>query len=135
MALMIWNESLMLGLPSIDQQHQKLVGLINALHDAMIARQGQQALGTILEELVDYTSTHFGYEEGLLAKHGYRDMAEHVVVHRQLATRVIEFRDQFRNGRIAMSASVLEFLQQWLTKHICETDARYVRHLRARGVQ
>jgi hemerythrin len=135
MALMIWNESLMLGLPSIDQQHQKLVGLINSLHDAMIARQGHQALGKILDALVDYTHTHFAYEEELFVKHGYRGMAVHVGAHRQLTTKVLEFREQFRNGRIAMSASVLEFLQEWLTKHICETDAQYVRHLRAKGVR
>lgn len=125
----------MLGLPSIDQQHQQLVGMLNQLHDAMTARHGQAALGQILDDLIAYVHEHFGYEEGLLAKHGYRATSEHLVLHRQLELRVAEFREQYLAGRLGLSPSVLEFLRNWLVTHIGQQDARYVRHLRAKGVR
>lgn len=135
MTLVVWTQSLSFGLPSIDQQHQKLVGLVNALHDAMAARHGQQVLGKILDDLVDYTIKHFAYEEALLAKHGFPEAVAHAASHEHLKSKVGDYVEQFRSGRIAMSASVLVFLQDWLVKHICDEDARYVPLLKERGVR
>lgn len=133
--LITWNDSLTLGLPSIDQQHKQLVELLNSLHDAMVGRQGQQKLGAILDGLANYTIEHFSYEEGLLAQYQYREAATHAALHQHFKTKIAEFREELSGGRIAMSTSVLAFLQGWLTSHICETDARYVRHLRAKGAR
>lgn len=135
MALMVWDEKLMLGIPSIDAQHHRLVTLINQLHDAMMARQGHDALGRILDELLSYTAEHFAYEEKLLAKHGYRHLGDHLELHSELTHQVHEFREQFFSGRIGMSAAVLEFLTQWLSSHICTEDDKYVRLLMAKGVR
>jgi hemerythrin len=135
MTLVVWTQSLSFGIPSIDQQHQKLVSLVNALHDAMAARHGQQVLGKILDDLVGYTVQHLAYEEALFAKHGFPEAASHSASHEQLKSKVGEFVEQFRGGRIALSASVLVFLQDWLTKHICNEDARYVPLFKEKGVR
>jgi hemerythrin-like metal-binding protein len=134
MSLITWNASLILGLPSLDEQHQQLVRLLNELHDDMIARQAHTTLGSLLDALFDYTEFHFSYEESLLARHGYRAFNEHRALHEALRQKVNAFREQHHEGRIGLSPSVLEFLRDWLLTHIGEQDARYVRHLRAKGV-
>jgi hemerythrin len=135
MSLIEWNDSLRLGIASIDCQHERLVVLINSLHDAMIARHGNDALGVILDELLKYTDEHFSYEEVLFTTHGYRAASEHIALHRELVQQVCDFRDKFKSGRLGMSASVLGFLTQWLTQHICTEDEKYVRFLMAKGVR
>ena len=66
MALIDWSESMSVGIPGIDEQHKKLVQMINELHEAMKARKAADVMGKILDELIRYTTTHFGFEEKLM---------------------------------------------------------------------
>ena len=68
--LLIWSNDLSVGLDSIDEQHKVLVSLINELHSAMKARRSHSELLDVIDNLKNYTVTHFGYEEELFAKHG-----------------------------------------------------------------
>ena len=47
----------------LDEQHQKLFALLNALHDAMRQGKGQALVQGTLRELTNYTVTHFRTEE------------------------------------------------------------------------
>lgn len=135
MAFIDWNDTLKLGVRSIDQQHQQLVALINQLHEAMSQRRGTEALGEILDELVKYTSSHFAYEEQIFKQHGYRHGAEHMALHLALTKQVLEYRDAFRGGRQGLTPAVLNFLSKWLTDHILAEDEKYVRFFLAKGVK
>ncbi|MGA2938094.1 MAG: hemerythrin domain-containing protein [Syntrophobacteraceae bacterium] len=63
MALIQWNDSLSVNVVDIDKQHQKLVGMINELNDAMRQGKGKDALGKIVNGLIIYAGTHFKTEE------------------------------------------------------------------------
>jgi len=65
MPLMEWNERLSVGVASIDAEHKRLVGMLNELYDAMQARHSQEALGKVLDGLINYTASHFKHEEPL----------------------------------------------------------------------
>ena len=65
MALMVWDNSFSVNVKEIDAQHQKLIALINDLHDAMKTGKAKDVLGKILSDLTDYTVYHFGNEERL----------------------------------------------------------------------
>ena len=64
MALIAWNDSYSVKVKQMDEQHKKLVEMINQLHDAMKVGQGKQVVGDVLNALVSYTKTHFASEEG-----------------------------------------------------------------------
>ena len=70
MPLIAWDQGFSVGVGSIDEQHKKLIGLLNDLHDAMRFGKGRDVLGKVLAELIDYTAYHFRTEEGLFAKYG-----------------------------------------------------------------
>ncbi|MCC6132451.1 MAG: hemerythrin, partial [Acidobacteria bacterium] len=55
MSLITWSDELSVGVSAFDNQHKRLVALINELHDAMSAGKGSKVLGKILSELADYT--------------------------------------------------------------------------------
>jgi len=62
---------LSVNIQSIDEQHKKLVALVNNLNDAMSSGKGQLIMGKILDDLVAYTKTHFATEERLMTTHTY----------------------------------------------------------------
>lgn len=136
MALVAWSEQLSVGVVSIDEQHKKLVSLLNQLHDGMLSGKGRDALGAVLKGLIDYTRTHFKYEEDLFARTGYPDAASHKRDHTDLVQRVIEIQQKYNtSGPSALTIPVMNFLKDWLTNHIQGSDRRYAPHLSAKGVR
>ena len=134
MPTMSWIDSYSTGIAEIDQQHKKLIELINSLNDAMGAGQGKVILGKILGELISYCVSHFAVEERLFDKHDYPDATSHKEKHQSMTSKVLELQTQFEQGKAMMSIEVMEFLQQWLDKHILGTDKQYVPFLTSKGV-
>lgn len=134
MAFMDWRDAYSVGIGAMDAQHQKIIGLINLLADAMQEGKGNQVLGPVMTELVAYTQTHFAAEEQLMARHGYLELTTHKIEHRNLTQQVIAFEKQFAEGKIALSITLMNFLRDWLTGHIQGSDQRYGIFLNKQGV-
>ncbi len=49
------DDTLLVGHVDIDEDHKRLVGLVNQLHTANHTRAGREGIASILDELVDYT--------------------------------------------------------------------------------
>lgn len=136
MPLMQWNPKLSVGIAQFDQEHQRLVGMVNDLFDAMQAGKGKDALGRILDGLITYTQTHFAHEEQFMAQHGFPGLAEHKAEHVALAAQVAEVQKKYKAGNTGtLSLEVLNFLKNWLLKHIQGTDKNYGPFLNAKGVR
>jgi len=125
MALINWESSFSVNIEEIDNQHKKIVGFINDLNDAMKQGKGKEALATILNDLINYTATHFKYEEQYFDKFGYANTAEHKQYHAKLVNEVIAFRDGFQSGKLGVTVEVLTFLVNWLKNHILVEDKKY----------
>ena len=73
MALLSWNDTYSVKIRKFDDQHKKLIDLINQLHDSMLVGKGKDVMGEVMNSLVDYTKTHFTAEETLMRLHNYPD--------------------------------------------------------------
>ncbi|NWJ42470.1 MAG: bacteriohemerythrin [Geothrix sp.] len=132
--LMEWTPALQVGHSEIDRQHQKLIDLANRLNAAMQAGHGRAISGEILQELVDYTVSHFGFEEGLMHTHAYSDREAHLEEHRKLIQSVTEFKRQFDAGQASVSIELMGFIRDWLVNHILKVDKALARELASRGL-
>jgi hemerythrin-like metal-binding protein len=135
MPLINWTENLSTKIPSIDKQHKKLIELLNRLHDAMREGRGKEVLGTTLDELISYTKTHFTYEEELMKKANYPDLANHKKEHEQLVAKVLDLQKKYNSGSVTMTIETLNFLKDWLNNHILVSDKKYGPVLSASGIQ
>ena len=54
MPLVNWSQDLVLDVKEIDEQHRKLVAMLNGLHDAMKVGQGGTQLSRLLDEMASY---------------------------------------------------------------------------------
>lgn len=138
MALIEWDDSLRLGIAVVDRQHERLVGIINRLHQATIEGRGTDVIGEILDELIIYTATHFSMEEKYFAQFDYADAAEHKREHDALIEKVSAFASDFekalRDSRSDLAKELLQFLQIWWRYHMMETDSKFVALFKQKGL-
>src|SRR5271166_668217 len=104
-----WRNTYSVGMPDIDDQHKGLVRLINSLQTAMMEGNGKSVLSGTLDDLIRYTQSHFAFEEAMLRKRGYSQLAAHCAEHKRLTGQVIELRDKFKAGKVTISMEVLKF--------------------------
>jgi methyl-accepting chemotaxis protein len=121
-----WSKRFEIGVPSIDAQHKRLFELANNLHIAMTVGKGRDVLKQSLEDLVNYTVTHFQAEEQLMRRSGYPGLAGHAAMHDALTGKVRDFAAQFGAGGVSVSLELMQFLRDWLYQHILKSDKQYV---------
>lgn len=127
--LMVWSKEYEVGVPEIDEQHQRLFKMINDLNEAMALGRGKDVLDRILNGLVDYTVRHFKTEEMYMEKANYPELDSHREVHMRLTDKVHEMVDRYKTGEVGLGIDLLNFLQDWLKKHILGTDKKYAPYL------
>jgi len=135
MALFEWRDEYSVKIASIDTQHQKLVAILNQLHEGMVSGHGTEHLSSVLASLVEYTAKHFAFEEQLFAEHQYPQTKEHIEEHQRLVTQVLDFQKKYATGQASINMQLMKFLKDWLIKHILGSDKLYVAHLVERGVK
>ncbi len=134
MPLIEWTNELSVNVRSIDEQHKKLIGMINDLHDAMREGKGSRITGDTVKNLIDYTKTHFAYEEQLMKSNGYPGFLAHKAEHEKMVARVLEFDRKIGESTTILPTELARFLKDWLTVHILNTDKRYGPFLAEKGV-
>ncbi|MBF0589677.1 MAG: bacteriohemerythrin [Magnetococcales bacterium] len=132
-SLMPWTDSLKVHIKVIDDDHRRLVDMINDLYTAMRLGRGRVELGRILDALVEYTANHFNREEVMFKKHGYPETKEHLAEHEKLVSQVLEFQRQFHEEGAMINMELMSFLKDWLFNHIMGVDQRYSKFLRSKG--
>lgn len=133
--LVEWSEELSVGIQEIDEQHKILVDLLNQLYGAIITRTDSSVIGDILDELTEYTIIHFAVEESLMRILDYPDYVEHKKQHEELANQVVDLKNKFKKNEVSIGMEMLNFLRNWLTKHILVEDKRYAPFMVAGGVK
>ncbi len=130
-----WKDEYCVGIDSIDQQHRKLVNLINQLQTALDYSTGEEFERDALEELVDYTKTHFSYEEGLMKDNDYPDYEPHKLQHQKMFKKVEEVLAEYEQDQETAMDNAVDFLRDWLINHINGTDKQYSSYLIGKGVK
>lgn len=122
MAYFTWNDSLMVGNSFIDNDHKKLVGLVNDLHEAMAQGKGKDIVGKTLNNLIKYTAEHFKREEDEMKRINYPGALAHKQEHEKLVREVLDLQKKFNEGNALLTVKVSKFLKDWLLDHIMKTD-------------
>lgn len=132
MAITEWDNSIALGIPTIDDQHKALFGWVKSLDEAIKNGDGAAAVGEIIWKLISYVTEHFSTEERLMLSWNYPELPEHRREHDQFVSRLQEIQVRYIDGH-EMSVSVLDFLSDWLVCHIKGTDQKYSRFIHEQG--
>ena len=123
MSKIVWNSELEIGIPVVDGQHRQIFNHINSLSDAC-GNPDRGVVARVMSELVDYTYSHFAFEEALMEEAGYDALAIHVRSHDAFRDRVEALRIRFEAGE-EVAAELGRLLSTWLMNHIKSDDSSY----------
>ena len=120
-----WSDDFNVNIQEVDEQHQVLVDLLNQLHHAILERRGKTASRDILNQLADYTRTHFLLEESLMRVLHYPGFEIHKHQHEDLIQQINELQRKLNEEDATITFELLYFLKNWLIHHINESDKRF----------
>lgn len=129
-----WDDRYSVRVSALDDDHRRLLHLINNLQTAAHYPTGEAFERQALDELVDYTRTHFKREEELMAAHGYPAYEEHKRQHEAMIAKVEQFLEAYGKDPADTIEEMVQFLKQWLLNHIAGTDQQYSDFLNSKGV-
>jgi hemerythrin len=121
---LVWGKILSVGVDEIDEDHRKLVNILNVLSHAVMENQSPDYLAATLKELINCTVWHFSHEERLMLKYRYPEIEEHKAEHRELVQSAKELQQKILQSDTSVADEHIEFLERWLTEHILTTDGR-----------
>lgn len=125
MAYITWDEQYSVGVMEIDNQHKRLVELVNNLHEAMKEGKGRDIMTEVLTSLIDYTASHFATEEKYMTKFNYPQYGSHKLEHQKFVKQVLDFQNDYNSGKLAITIDIMKFLKDWLVNHIQGTDKKF----------
>ena len=120
-----WEEKFNTGITVIDGQHQRIVKYINELHEATDQNIERKQVEKLLVKLVEYTLTHFAFEESLLIDSGYQYLDEHKKSHQAFCKKLSDLEAKFKSGQ-NVAPLLTQLLSDWLFEHIVQEDHQYV---------
>lgn len=130
-----WNQCFVTGLVDVDDQHHRLVDLINRFGEIVTRSESASnaELKEVFAELAQYATHHFTEEEALMQSRGLdpRHITTHRGNHASFLDEVIRMNESVTTGNQAAARSLLEFLTHWLAYHILGMDQIMARQMSA----
>ncbi|MDX8126251.1 bacteriohemerythrin [Methylomonas sp. OY6] len=124
MSILTWNDQLLVGIESVDNQHRQLVALINRLDELNALGADLQTVLETVKQLVEYTVEHFQHEEQLMMEAGFnpRMQDQHCQQHQEFIDKMQQVHVEAQSDVSVISKDLLDFLVDWLCHHILKTD-------------
>ena len=125
MAYWKWDPAFSVGIAVIDNQHKRIIEYINELASvSLYTNQDKTKVHTVLLSLIEYTESHFSFEESLMKEAGYSMLEAHKQVHISFIDRINFFKERYENGEDITKQLMMD-LQIWLINHIQHDDTDY----------
>lgn len=120
-----WKNIYNVGVDIVDEQHKRLVAIINELQEAQQNGMAAAIMEEIYNRLVDYTVYHFSTEEQLFKDNNYPGADVHNNEHEEFVNKVHYLKYQSNEGNLLITLKTLDFLKDWLINHVLGDDQEF----------
>ena len=120
-----WNDAFNTGLTEIDEQHKRLVALLNELVNHLAHQFKSPTPDQVFEQLTQYIEYHFVAEETIWQHYFADDSAnqDHRADHARFISDITKIKAELNNlSNTQVMENVLSYLTNWLAFHIVESD-------------
>ena len=132
--MIVWNDSLRLGVEEIDKQHEELFERVNGFISA--CEQGAKAPVVIrlMQYMQSYVRDHFEQEEALQQRVGYTAFEEHSGFHDEFRARLEVLAEKVTTGEdedvIRHANEMATLCENWLVGHVMNEDQQIAAFLK-----
>ncbi len=120
-----WDDKYSVNVSIIDEQHKKLIDIINKAITAKQHNNNPEEISEILYDMTIYAQEHFKTEEAYMKKFEYPEYQSHKNEHTDFYIKTLVYSNRETKGDSQITDDILEYLQQWLVGHIQITDKKY----------
>jgi len=120
-----WSDDISMNINELDEDHKKMLSLVNRSQQVMTGRGSDVDLKIILNELLDYSKVHFKHEEDIMKICAYPDIEKHKQAHQFFNQQIAVCIEESEAGRLT-AKKLFDFLVVWLTDHIMNMDQKMV---------
>jgi hemerythrin-like metal-binding protein len=121
-----WEASFSVGIPEIDADHQRFIGLVNALNAAIITRRPIDEIKVCLRAVQADAVAHFAHEEVLFKRRGYPEAAEHAQRHAEILQALRDITDEATTQGLEYEWIAVGLqIKQVLNEHLLTEDMKY----------
>lgn len=129
-----WKDEYNVGVKAIDEHRQKFFEIINKLKRIINDNQCEISVTDLFFSLVHYAEHYLINEEIYFKEYGYKGFSKHRETHNNFIARIVQFKEDFRNGKKNVCVEMYGFLEDWLINHIINYDPEAVAWLKGKGV-
>jgi hemerythrin len=125
MEKLIWNDSLSVGVPEIDEQHKQLVQMLNQMIEADDTSVRSEVISDILTRMTEYADYHFTTEEAYMQAYSYPEYEAHRDQHVEFMRKTAQLALAAMDYDKQVPEELLTYLKDWLITHIMQSDMKY----------
>ena len=134
MSFNTWKDSFSVGIHSINDQHKKLVEMINNLYTEFYNGITDEFLRILISDLEKYAVYHFSYEEKFMKLYNYKDFKSHESEHQKFVEEIKNYKEIVSVKNKTAVIDLATYLKNWLFKHIMGTDKKYSKLFQEKGM-
>ena len=120
-----WPDKYSVSHPELDDQHKRLIVLVNQLLDAPSLSVSSEAVSDAISKIIEHTEQHFQTEEQFISQIDYPELAEHKESHSILLSEVAHIRLDIMNRQEGAPQHLLHYLMKRIDNHILKEDMKY----------
>jgi hemerythrin-like metal-binding protein len=124
---------LLIGVPSIDQEHEELLYLLVRLSHNPNANLRPEEISETLTGLGEQLGWHFRSEERIFGSCGMprADVLRHVRAHHEIIEHCAQLNVDILGGKAVVVADVAQLLKVWIVDHLLEHDVKIQKYVTA----
>lgn len=123
-----------IGLNIIDSQTKKWVEHINKFYADFKRKAAPKMILQSLDELIDYTGYHFGFEDKYLKDFNYTKYDEFKQNHDNFMLTLQNHRTEYANGENIAIIRAIIFIKSWMSNYKSTIDAEFISLFKSHGL-
>ncbi|MFH2059400.1 MAG: bacteriohemerythrin [Pseudomonadota bacterium] len=120
-----WSDKYCVGLPIIDEQHKRIVRMVNWMVDNQNTDTTSEVIADVLTDMTQYAREHFKTEEALLEENNYPELLAHKELHKKYRLKTVSFCKETMADSITIPEDITQFLLKWWGDHILGHDMKF----------
>jgi hemerythrin-like metal-binding protein len=129
-----WSPKYSVGVEIIDEQHKRLVLMLNRLIGSKEATTNSEIVSDVITQMTKYAEDHFKLEEDLMAEFGFPLLDQHRQSHDKYRKKVVDLCTAVLLDVPIVPQVMLNYLVKWWENHILHEDMEYKSFFKKNGI-